>query len=49
MKTKGSKNNINPNSPKYNEKIRNKAIEKTPTGSYSLTAGLVDNTIISPS
>ena len=32
MKTNGSKNNINPNSPKYNEKIRNKAIEKTPTG-----------------
>lgn len=32
MKSKGSKNNINPNSPKYNEKIRNKAIEKTPTG-----------------
>jgi len=32
MKDKFNKNNIDPSSPNYNEKIRNKATEKTPTG-----------------
>ena len=32
MKTKADKKNIDPSSPNYNEKIRNKANEKTPTG-----------------
>ena len=32
MKNKVNENNIDPTSPNYNEKIKNKANEKTPTG-----------------
>ncbi len=31
MKNKVNKNNMDPTSPNYNEKIKNKANEKTPT------------------